>query len=81
MALETLTFGKDLLGRSVIYTDGQGKRKAARIIGTPDSVQAGTPVTPPKEDTVILEITAPDGSKHTRRDIPRGDGPRTWSAR
>lgn len=81
MVLETLTLNKDLLGRSVIYTDGQGKRKAARIIGTPDSVQAGTPVAPPKPDTVILEITAPDGSKYVRRDIPRGDGKRAWSAR
>ncbi len=80
MSLDILTT-KSQLGRSVIYTDGQGKKKAARIIGTPETHSADTPVAAPAEGSVILEITAPDGSKYVRSGITKGTGNRQYSNR
>lgn len=75
---------KNLLGRSVIYTDGQGFEKSARVIGTYESVQAGTNVKRPAEGNVNLVIDSPTGDvskNYSRFDVAPGSGKRQFQLR
>jgi len=75
---------KNLLGRKVIYTDGQGYQKAATVIGTHESVQAGTDVKQPAEGNVNLLVLSPTGKaekNYSRFDVAEGPGKRQFQVR
>lgn len=67
------------LNKPVVYTDGNGYKKAAMIIGTRDSIQPGTEVERPKKGFAHLKITSPTGKEYVRPNIPLGEGPRSFS--
>lgn len=75
---------KTLLGRSVLYTDGQGFQKSARVIGTYDSIQPGTNVKRPAEGNVNLLVESPTGDQsknYSRFDVAPGTGKRQFQLR
>lgn len=75
---------KNLLARRVLYTDGQGYQKAALVLGTHESVQAGTAVTQPAEGNVNLRVFSPTGDPskdYFRTNIAQGSGKRQFELR
>ncbi len=72
---------KNLLGKSVIYTDAQGFQKPALVLGTPDSIQSDTDIEVPNDGTALLKVFSPSGKDYTRNHIPEGVGPRTYAVR
>ncbi len=73
---------KNLLSKGVIYRDASGFEKAATVIGTHESIQAGTDVTRPAEGRAnLLIFKAGSGETYVRTNIAEGDGPRTFSRR
>ncbi len=72
---------KNLLGKAVIYTDGNGYQKAALVIGTPDSVQDGTEIERPGDGSVLLKVFSPSGQDYIRNNVTEGEGPRTYATR
>jgi hypothetical protein len=67
------------LGQRVVYTDAQGKQKAAQVIGTNASVKSGTDVGQPDEGRAHLLVTPPNGKSYVRENITYGDGTRQFT--
>lgn len=72
---------KNLLGKSVVYTDSQGLEKAALIVGTPESITEGTEIPVPPLGTVHLKVEPPTGKPYIRHNIAEGNGPQTYACR
>lgn len=70
---------KNLLARWAVYTSTDGFEKAAKIVGTPQSVKPGTDVPVPDEGRVHLLVFSPTGKTYTRTNVPEGTGPGTFT--
>jgi hypothetical protein len=69
----------NLLGKRVIYTSTDGYQKAAKIIGTAESIQEGTGVPVPGEGEAHLLVFSPTGKTYTRTNVTEGEGPGTFA--
>lgn len=67
------------LGTAVEYRDGNGRRKAAFVVGTPETIDPGTDVEAPESGAVHLVVFSPTGARYMSYNIPEGEGPHTFS--
>lgn len=61
------------LGQSGVYTDSEGKAKAATVIGTRASIRPHTEVARPEEGRVNLLILVPNGKTYVRENVKTQD--------
>lgn len=66
------------LGTTGTYTNSDGRRKAALVIGTPESIDPGHRIEVPNPGTVNLLVFSPAGAAYVRAGVatkaPEGDG-------
>ena len=69
------------LGTPVEYRDSNGRRKAALIVGTAESIDEGSSIEVPDEGHAHLAVFSPTGSRYMSLNIPEGEGPHTFTVR
>lgn len=69
------------LGTRVIYTDGDGFKKSAEVVGTYDSVSSNGSVKRPDEGRAHLLVKSPTGKQSVRENIAYGEGKRQFTRR
>ena len=58
------------LGQNVTYISAKGQKKAALVIGTPDTIEEGTSVPQPEEFELNLLVISPTGSVYAKAKVP-----------